>query len=477
LLNLGVALERVGRKSEAQAHYRTAIAIAPDFDRAVYNEALLAQGRGDMEAAIGLFERTLAIAPDDIRVRSNLVFALAYRADDGNRARAAEAIRWGHRHRPLVPPPPPTTEKDPERRLRIGYLSADFRASPVARNVEGLIRYHDRATAEVALYSVTPTSDAVTARLRDHADLWRDLAHADDGAVAEQIRRDRIDILVVLGGHTSDNRPRIATFRPAPVMVSAHDLGTSGMAEVAYWLTDPILHPTDTRESFVETLIRVPCFYLHTPPAEAPMVVPRPGLPGATTFVSANNPAKLSPAAIGLWSRVLAAVPQAKLVLKHADAFADPATRLRHESEFARHGIPADRLSMVFGSRNPREHLATVGAADIALDPFPFNGSTTTFEALWMGLPVVTLTGSCFVGRVGMSMLAAVGLSELVAQDEDDYVRIARALASHPARLAALRAGLGARVSASPLCQAAPYARAVEAAFRDIWRSWCSDSG
>jgi predicted O-linked N-acetylglucosamine transferase (SPINDLY family) len=264
-------------------------------------------------------------------------------------------------------------------------------------------------------------------------------------------------------------------FRPAPIMVGAHDLGTSGMPEIAYWLTDPVLHPGDTREPFVETLVRLPCFYLQTPPADAPEVAPRPPALGRIAFVSANNPAKLSPATIALWSRVLEAVPGATLMLKFADAFADPATRRRHLDAFARHGIPAGRLALLSGNRDPRHHLATVGEADIALDPFPFNGSTTSFEALWMGLPVVTLAGSCFVGRVGVSLLAAVGLSELVARDEDDYVRIAQALAADPAKLAALRSELRARVSASPLCQPASYARTVEAAFRDMWRRWCAD--
>jgi len=477
LLNLGVALERAGRKSEAQAHYRLTVVIAPDFGRAIYNEALLAQARGDMASAIGSFKRTLAIAPEDARVHSNLLFALAYRADRGNRMRAAEAIGWGRRHRPVMPPSPPVTARDPDRRLRLGYLSADLRASPVARNIEGLIGHHDRSAVEVAMYSVTPTADAVTARLRGHADLWRDLALADDGSVAETIRKDRVDILVVLGGHTGDNRPRIATFRPAPIMVSAHDLGTSGMAEIGYWLTDAVLHPPDSGEPFVERLVRLPCFYLQTPPAEAPPVEPRPADRRTIGFVSANNPAKLSPATIALWSRVLAAVPDSTLALKFADAFEDPATQRRHVSEFARHGISPERLSLVSGSRDSRDHLAAIGMADIALDPFPFNGSTTSFEALWMGLPVVTLAGSCFVGRVGASLLTAIGLPELIARDEDAYIGIARALATDSGRLAALRAGLRARVSASPLCQPAPYARSVEAALREMWRRWCAGEG
>lgn len=358
------------------------------------------------------------------------------------------------------------------RRLRIGYLSSDFRAHPVARNVEGLIRCHDRSAFEVALYSATPETDAATGRLKHAADLWRDLAEADDASIARQIREDRIDILVILGAHTGDNRPLVAAYRPAPVIVSAHDLGTTGLAEIGYWLTDATLHPPDTPERFVETPARLPCFYLHVPP-EAPPVRPRSAGRDKTVFISANNPAKLGPETIALWSRVLAAAPAAELVLKFADAFADPSTRRLFEDRFAAHGIESSRLVFASGERGSASHLARIGDADIALDPFPFNGSTTTFEALWMGLPVVSLAGSCFAGRVGASLLTAAGLPELVAADGDAYVRIAAGLAADRPRLAALRAGLRERVATSPICRPEDYARSVETAFRRMWDELC----
>ena len=477
LLNLGAALNGAGRKAQAQSAYRIALAMAPDFARAIYNEADLAQGRGDAEAVIRLFRRTLAIMPADAQVHSHLIFTLAYRADHGNRRRAAEASRWAARHGRVAAPPLSVAPRnqDPGRRLRIGYLSSDFYTHPVARNVEGLIRCHDRSAFEVALYSVTRVADAVTGRLRQSADIWRDLALADDASIAAQILSDQVDILVILGAHTGDNRPLVAAFRPAPVVVSAHDLGTSGMPEVDYWLTDATLHPPDTPEPFVETLVRLPCFYLHTPP-EAPPVRPRAAGRDSVIFVSANNPAKLSPETIVLWSRVLAAAPDSKLMLKFVGAFADPAARRRQEVHFARHGIDRERLIFVSEAEDPAAHLARLGEADIALDPFPFNGSTTSFEALWMGLPVVSLAGSCFVGRVGASLLTAVGLAELVAADADAYVRIAAGLAADRPRLAGLRAGLRDRVAASPLCRPEPYARSVEAAYRRMWAAWCRSS-
>ena len=474
LLNFGAALDGAGRKAEAQAAYRVALVIAPDFARAIYNEAVLAQGRGEVEAAIGLFRRTLAIMPGEARVHGHLIFALTYRADFGNRRRAAEVARWAARHARLDPPPMPPAPLATlaGRRLRIGYLSSDFRTHPVARNVEGLIRCHDRSAFEVALYSATPETDAATERLKHLADLWRDLARSDDAAIARQIRQDRTDILVILGAHTGDNRPLVAAYRPAPVIVSAHDLGTTGMAEIGYWLTDATLHPPDTPERFVETLVRLPCFYLHVPP-EAPPVRPRAAGRDATIFISANNPAKLGPETVALWSRVLAAVPGAELVLKFVDAFADPSTQRLFEDRFAAHEISRDRLVFASGARESANHLARIGDADIALDPFPFNGSTTTFEALWMGLPVVSLAGSCFAGRVGASLLTAAGLPELLAADGDDYVRIAAALAADRPRLAALRAELRERVAASPICRPEDYARSVETAYRQMWDESC----
>jgi predicted O-linked N-acetylglucosamine transferase (SPINDLY family) len=236
-----------------------------------------------------------------------------------------------------------------------------------------------------------------------------------------------------------------------------------------------VLHPPDTPEPFTETLVRLPCFYLQRPPAESPPIAVKAPRRDFALFVSANNPAKLSPETIAVWARILASVPRSRLQLKYLEAFADPGTREYVGGAFRHHGIAADRLIFSYGRTARADHLNMIGAGDVALDPFPFNGSTTTFEALWMGLPVVSLAGSCFVGRVGASLLAAVGLNEFVAPDEAAYVRIATELANGEARLFALRAELRSRVAASPLCNAEDYARSVERAYREMWRTWCME--
>jgi protein O-GlcNAc transferase len=266
----------------------------------------------------------------------------------------------------------------------------------------------------------------------------------------------------VLAGHTARNRPLVAAWGGAPVQASFHDLTTSGLSAMDWWITDGVLHPEGTRERFTEKLWRLPCFYLHRPPAEAPEVGPLPCEErGHVTFVSCNNPAKVTAEVVGLWAEVLTAVPGSRLMLKYVDWFADAAVRQRYLSLFGEYGV-ADRLDFRGRDLRRADQLALLNEADIALDPFPFNGSTTTFEALWMGVPVVTLAGERFVGRVGASVLTAAGHSELVAADRAGYIAMAAALAADRTRLAELRRTLRPSLLASPLCDARGYAEMFE---------------
>jgi len=289
------------------------------------------------------------------------------------------------------------------------------------------------------------------------------------------VRADRIDILVLLAGHTGANRPQICALRPAPIQVNMFGLATMGMTAVDYWLSDAIVHPPDSTERSTEALMRLPSWYLHQPPTDAPDVGPPPSArAGFVTFGSCNNPAKLTAEVIRTWVAVMTAVPGSKLLLKYLGFFGDEAMRDRFKTMFARHGIDAERLIFV-GEEAPRaSHLGVLNRVDVALDPFPFNGCTTTFEALWMGVPAITIAGRRFIGRIGTSFLTLVGLPDLIAADTGDYVAKAAALAADSARLALLRSGLRARIAASPLCDAPVHARAVEAAYRRMWRSWCA---
>jgi predicted O-linked N-acetylglucosamine transferase (SPINDLY family) len=305
-------------------------------------------------------------------------------------------------------------------------------------------------------------------------DRWTSIADLDDEAAATAIRDDEIDVLVGLAPHTAGNRPRILAYRPAPVQAALYDVGSTGLRQVDLWLTDRVLHPSDTKERFVERLAYLPTLYLHAKPEGAPPPGPPPSLAQAPiTFGSCNNPAKLSASTVALWSHVLHAVPNSRLMLKFGDRFRDSDVVRIVGGRFADRGIGAERLWLRGGALDRIRQLALLHDVDIALDPVPFNGCTTTFEALWMGVPVVTLAGDRFVGRIGASLLTASGIPELIADTPDDYVAKAAALAQDGDRLAGYRRDLRARVEASLLCDSAAHARAVEAVLRAAWHEWC----
>jgi protein O-GlcNAc transferase len=297
--------------------------------------------------------------------------------------------------------------------------------------------------------------------------------------VDAQIRADRIDILVDLAGHTAGNRLGVFARRPAPIQVSYIGYpNTTGLARMDYRITDARADPPSAGDGhYTERLYRLPrCFLAYQPPAESPSVAERPMLAaGPTTFGSFNALPKLSPHALAAWAAILAAVPDARLVLKSAP-FADDATRARYRDIFAAHDIAVARVDLLPNIPDRGGHLALYNLVDIALDTFPFNGTTTTCEALWMGVPVIALNGDRHVARTGASLLGAVGLGDLVANSVTDYVALARELAGQPQRVAAVSRSLRERMQGSPLCDARGLARALEAAFRDMWQRWCASA-
>jgi protein O-GlcNAc transferase len=464
LIGLGLAEAMAGRIGPALAALRRALALTPAAAPAWNNLASAAPILAEVTEAL---RRALAIDPEDAATRSNLIFALAYDPQVDGATRLAEARRWAARHAPAPRRVKFGHVRDPERRLRLGYLSADLRQHPVAYNVEDLFRCHDRAGFEVVAYSATATPDTVTQRIAGVVDGWRDIAGRGDADIAEMVRADRIDVLVVLAGHAGGNPLAVAGLRPAPVQVSFHDVSTSGLDAVDGWISDSILHPEDTPERFTERLMRLPCFYLQRPPEDAPEPALRERPP---VFGSFNNPLKLVPAVLDLWAKVLDATPGARLLLKYKNRFSDPLLQSTVRAALG------ERVDFLSGDVGRAEQLALLNRIDVALDPFPFNGSTTSFEALWMGVPVVTLAGDRFVGRVGASLLHQVGLDDLVALDAEAYVATASALARDRTRLATLRQALRPRLRLSPLCDAPAHARNVEQVYRRLWRDWCAAS-
>jgi len=469
--NSALALQRLGRDEEAYARYARALALQPSLAEAHGNLAGLDQGAFDHASALRRLRRAVHIKPTPA-LHSSLILALSTADDISNDALFAECRRWEALHaRPhYASPRPAAIDTPPGRKLRIGWCSADFSDHPVARNVIGLLEHRDRSRFDAIVYADLRMPDATTDRFRRTADVWREIAGMSDAAVADSIRADRVDILVMVAGHTLHNRIGVAAFRPAPIQVSFLDITSSGMEAVDYWLTDPILHPPQTTERFTESLLRLPCLYLQEWPGQAPDVSPPPSAAtGRIVFGSMNGPRKYNAAVFATWSRILAAVPGSSLTLKYVNDYASPRRRALVRSAFARNGIDPGRIAFVIGRLERGAHLAALHDVDIALDPFPFNGSTTSYEALWMGVPVVTLAGDRFVGRVGASFLTHIGLPDLVAADLDQYVDIAVRLAADPARLAGLRATLRERVAGSRLLDAPGHARALEAAFEKIW--------
>lgn len=473
--NRANALQMLGALDEARPGYRCSLAFRPDLAEAHSNLASLDQAEGDLVAAIAGFRRALALRPA-AWLHSNLLFCLSYDGRLSSEAFFAEFRRWEAVYAAPVYPAeaPALVDPDPERRLRIGWISADFRDHPVARNVIGLVERRDRTRQETFLYASVRAADATTERFCAAADAWRNVLGVPDSEVARQMRADQLDVLLVLAGHTGHNRVAVAAHRPAPIQVSFHDLATSGLAVMDAWITDPVLHPETTRERFTEKLVRLPCFYLHEVPKEAPEPGPLPALgTGHVTFGSCNNTSKHTPEVFALWASVLKAVPGSRLVLKYLNRYASAGLRGRIDGVFESHGVDPRRIEFLTGDVGRRDQLAILRRIDIALDPFPFNGSTTTFEALWMGVPVITLAGERFLGRVGASVLHQIGLDDLVADDADGYVARATDLAGDPVRLATLRATLRAKVAGSPLCDVQAHVKSFEAALRGLWRDRC----
>ncbi len=477
-LNLGAAYRAKGLLTDAIAQYRAALALDPRSSAAQNNLANALQLMGDAEGAVAALRAAVALAPRDAAVRSNLLYALNLSAELSPDEVAREHRAWGASVE--APRAAHANDRDPARRLRVGFVSSDLRTHSVTFFLGPLLEGLDRGAVAVFCYASGVRVDETTARLKSLSDGWADVAGDSDAALAARIRADRIDVLVDLGGHTSGNRLGAFALRPAPVQVTW--LGypnTTGLAAIDYRVTDAVADPPGPDDArYPERLARLDgCFLCYEPWADAPDVTPPPAArAGSVTFGSFNNLSKLNAPVIALWSRVLGAVPASTLLLK-SSPLADPGTRALVERRFAAHGVDPSRLRLAAEEPTVRRHLARYADVDIALDPFPYNGTTTTCEALWMGVPVVTRAGDRHAARVGADLLSRVGLDDLVAADDDAYVARAAHLAHDLDALAARRSAQRERVARSPLCDRAAFARAMAEAWRAMWRRWCAEGG
>ncbi len=476
--SLASALASLGRQDQAIDHYRRAVALAPGKSEFQQNLAAALLITGEVDQAIAAFNAAIAADPASPIPQSAVLFALHYDPSAEPEAIFTRHVAWGQRHaQPLaahVPPHANPPEADPNRRLRIGYVSADFRQHSVACFIEPILQQHDRGQFEVFCYADEHSSDAVTERLRKLPDHWRSTARLSDEQLAQSIRGDRIDILVDLMGHTAGNRLLAFARRPAPVQVTY--LGypdTTGVGAIDYRITDNISDPPGMTDQFhTEKLARLPAApWCYCPPPESQSTHRTPRDPVAPiVFGCFNIPPKISSPARQTWARILHAVPSSRLMLRCRGE--SGARRLIEQ--FAALGISADRLEIRPHLQNHREHLDLYNQLDIVLDPFPYNGTTTTCEALYMGVPVIALAGRTHASRVGASLLTGIGLPDLIAGNLDQYVTIATRLAGDKSRLDELHQTLRGRMQTSRLMDAGALTRDLERAYRQMWQTWCA---
>lgn len=470
--DLGTVYQAMGRFQEAVAAFETALKLNPRLGGALNSLGSTYMGLGDFERAEQYFRQCLAVDPADLRARSNLLMLLNYRPDVDAAVVRAEHFEYGRIIQSQVPAMAlPRLSRDPSKRLKLGYVSADFREHSVAAYIEPILKYHDRRFFEIYCYSYLPTPDATTLRLKDRADEWRDIDQLSDAEVTRRVCEDGIDILIDLMGHTGNNRLGIFAAKPAPVQMTY--LGypnTTGLSTIDYRITDRIADPEGEDVYYSEKLLRLDGGFLcYQPDPCSPDVAPLPALNnGYMTFGSFNNYAKLNRRVLQLWADVLKYVPGSRLLLK-CPALTDAHARDRISRDMRALGIGSERLELLGHTRTRAEHLGLYSRVDIALDTFPYNGTTTTCEALWMGVPVLSLAGQHHVGRVGASLLTAAGLAEWLADTPGAFLELAAARAADPAGLSGLRAVLRHQMAESSLCNAAGFVRRFEAALRDAW--------
>ncbi len=510
--NLGTAFSQLGRLTDAEMAYRRAIELKFEYTDAHNNLGNTLRRMGRLLAAIETHQTALRLRPGDSGVLVGLATALQElgRAGEALRCRRSLAARpdcpavvhsaflfslhsgdavpreviftehvaWARRHTAALGRRAPTqsysNDPDPGRPLRVGYVSADFRGHAVGRFVEPVLAAHDRNTVTLICYSNSNVTDQCTARIRDVSVLWRNIVGMADEEVAELIRNDAVDILVDLAGHTAGNRLLVFARKPAPVQVSF--LGypdTTGLTAMDYRITDSVADPPGMTDRFhTEQLIRLDrCAWCHPMPISAPFPSPPPSLvANYITFGTPNRLWKLGPKTVALWAQILRGAPASRLLVLGPQ---EAVSELRNQ--FQEQQIERSRI-IGYSRGSEKSYWETLQRIDIALDPLAYNGTSTTCDLLWMGVPVISMAGAMHASRVGASLLSACGLSELIAHTPEDYVRIAVRLATDRDRLLSLRRSIRNGIRNSALGNARDLAANIEAAYRKMWVKWCENT-
>ena len=423
------------------------------------------------------YRRALEIKSDYHNARSNTLFLLNYSSSNNPAYCFTEASQYGQVVSNKVTKQfAEWAYKKPFERLRIGFVSCDFKNHPVGYFIENLLSHLDHNAIEIFAYPTHPYTDDLTARIKPYFSAWKPLHGKTDEAAAHLIHNDCIQILIDISGHTAGNRLPMFAWKPAPVQVSwLGYCATTGLEAIDYYIADPWALPETEEKYFTEKIWRLPETYLcFTPPNLSVEISPLPALKnGYITFGSFNNLTKINEDVIALWSRVLLAVPDSRLFLKTKQLL-EPSVSLNIIKSFAAYGIDSKRLILEGNISSRFDHLATYQRVDICLDPFPYSGITTSIESLWMGVPVLTLAGERFLARQGVSILKNAGIAEWIATDRDDYVARALTHTANLQHLTILRNRLRQQVLASPLFDATQFARNFEVALRGMWQAVCN---
>ena len=472
---MGNTLKELGRLDEAEASYNQAIALKPDYVEAHSNLGNTLQEQGRLEEALAAYNKAIDLKADYADAYNNKYLCLNYFSSNSPSFIFEQHLEFEKQFGGLQSEPflSSRNNQGAEKRLRVGYVSGDFRQHSVAYFFEPLLQHHSSDVVETFCYNNNGSIDETTERLMAASDHWRSIVGIADSDVANLVRDDKIDILVDLSGHTSKNRLLVFAQKPAPIQVTW--LGypnTTGLSAIDYRFTDIIADPIgEADELHSETLVRLANGFQCYKGNEA--VHSKSELPfkrqGHITFGSFNNLTKVTPEVIKVWSDILHAVPESRLILK--------AAQLKYNTShyldcFKQAGITEDRIELKGRMPNTQAHLELYNAIDIGLDPFPFNGATTTCESLWMGVPVITLSGNLHVGRVGASILTNVGLTDFIAQDIEGYIELAVEMAANTSYLEEIRKGLRERIQGASLCDGRSFATDVESAYQEMWDSY-----
>ncbi len=477
--HLGCICVKMRRMPEAVYYLRKAMELLPDNTDIWNSLAYALIQSGEAQEGVDLLQKVVDIMPEYPKGHSNLLFSLRYLPELDQQMVFEEHKRWGQRHAPInMARTSHDNTVEPERKLRIGYISPDFKRHVVAKRFEPLLDSHNRDVVEVYGYGNIECPDSTTNRLQEKFDCYRNIWDVNDDAVARIIEQDKIDILIDLAGHTRNNRLLVLARKPAPVQVTYLGYaGTTGMEAVDYLLTDCLKAPPESQKYYTEQFAYLPGGVVcYTPPENAPVVTPLPAAKnGYVTFGAFTTNLRYNRPLLEVWAEILKLTPNSRLLLGFRDG-GDEKIQEHYLSQFAECEVSRERIE-ISGWKSHTEYLKQYSDVDIVFDTFPENGGTTTCEALWMGAPVISLAGQHQNGRVGLSILSQIEMSSFAVETPSEYIAKAVSVANRPDSLMKMRASMRSRMAESSLCDTKRFARDVETAYREMWRRWCRGQG